>query len=311
MAWSATLNEMRRTTPTWLPRSVLIHLAHQTYGLSMRQIARELGIQPSTVSRSLERTSHKLADPLFALGVRRVSSTLPMQNQKSHNSMALPQAENHICRQTKQAATLLTKDKYRQDSKRFLQALNAPERCLIVSLELHKVVVAELTENESSSKGESFDRSLAEAFILNDLIKLKHHNKVLSYILTSAGRSYLEHYSGISAKKKSYLHSNFQKDTGQHRHQMKTPKTTNAHRLPCLPEKKSEMPILALARLQDKSGEAFLSPELVTAGRMLSEDFELSNLISSLENTEDPKPRRNPKQRLKNNSFLHTDPQAC
>jgi transposase-like protein len=68
-----TLVELRNAVPSWLPSPVLVFIAYANFGMSMRSIARELGVEPSTISRGIRRFKHRLNDPLVADGLSRIT----------------------------------------------------------------------------------------------------------------------------------------------------------------------------------------------------------------------------------------------
>lgn len=310
MARNATLNDLRGATPRWLPESILIFIAHKRYGLSMRQIARELDIQPSTVSRNIKRTSHKLTDPLFEAGLKRVSLALPKHDRPNDQSTATLQPAICCLKRTQQAKTLLKEDKFRQESKRLLEALSAPNKRLVLSPELDNAVIINIDYNATSRKQEYFDRSLAEALVMNDWIEIKHQSRLLSYAITDKARNHIRHCSAIDTKKKTYLRGDLSKSIQPIHTQLEVSKTVVDKRTLVSPEKKGEAPILALSRLRDKAGESFLNSVLVTAGQLLREDFELSSFISSIENTRDMGSETSPSPITRHSSIETTDPEA-
>lgn len=276
---NATLENIRGLTPTWLPRNVVIYIAYTNYGFPMRQIARELGIQPSTVSRTITKVSNSLNDPLFRAGLKRIMFAVP---DDYHSAIQCPDTSlRKNSTVLKKFNQFLAEDHGQQGCKRpFRESINSS----------HLSAVSQGTESspviKDNSKGSSVESKrsahvLSETLLSGEFLELQNQYKTLSSDTISGVHHDLGHQNAISVKQRNY-----QPIIAQSMAAQKTNATVALEeklRLRALiPQgENKEPPLMTLARTRDKTGKIFLSSELVAAGLFFREDFELSKLISS------------------------------
>ena len=264
-------DDFGQCVPGWLPRSVLIYVLNEKCRISMRKIARHMNVQTSTVSRNVRTVHNKLSDPLYNAGVERLSNALA---KSGFQNTALEVRTNSTSQTHPEQFVFQPKeDKLKVDGKKLFKALALPNAVLSVSLNSESVSVTGKQGCEPSARYSTFDRSLAEAFVLRDMIQLNGSATQLKYSITSKGKSYFERFSEF------YLKNTCQnlglKDCGK----VEACRETQLANLEQSAIEKS--PLYTLLRLRDKFGERYLSPNHVVAGQIFREDYEVSNLLNA------------------------------
>ncbi len=162
-----------------------------------------------------------------------------------------------------------------REARRILRRLCEIGAVLAVSTEMEKAVVLKGTVRTGV-----VDRTVAQAFALNDWIAVQKTGRVTTYEITGAGRAMLKR---LLAQDQATRNPGFAEAQSpfaeQHRdweeRNVADPGAENQRRVRY---NLAESPLTVLARRKEKDGNPFLSPELVAAGERLREDFELAQM---------------------------------
>lgn len=271
---NATLEEVISRMPAWLPQKVLVYIAHARFQISMRSIARELSIQPSTVSRNVKHCSNKLEDPLFNSGVRwLLNSCADLKNEVRF--VEKPRMPNSTL------DGLMSEDKFRRDSKELLSALCYRDVRLVVAKRLDRISITGSKANSPFGQKLKSDCNLVKAFSLKDLVAPEPAGKDSNYLyaITPAGKLYLQKSLEITEREKRQEY-NYDKYIGNIDKNTAVASKDNIVS-PGFGQKfrQKESPLEALSRRRDKHGRPFLSRHLVSVGKKFREDYEMTRLL--------------------------------
>ncbi len=268
-------DEIGMIFPDWFPLEILIYLAHEKLDLPQQQISREIGLHVSKISRIVRAVEKKKSDPVFLSGLQRAESKIELCFQSQSG-------ENECSPVTKCDASygrfrhLLEYDRDRRRTFSLLTALDEPGAFLAVSMDLSVVVATNRRQNVFWKSKDCADILVVEFFALAGWIKQISFKNALHYRLTSEARSQLINKIKVRRCKGNYLAESYSKGVALSSFR---PQTSKSIALPDVfkgPNRVS--PLTTLARLKDRCGKPFLSNELVAAGQMLREDFELAKL---------------------------------
>ena len=261
--------------PAWVPEEVRRYLAHTEQGQSIRSLAREAGCHASTILRQVRRYETRRDDFLVDLALTRLGSAqgaagTAFRDAEDEDTMTLAVKTEDV--------VMPDEAEIRAEAPRVLRRLNEPGACLAIAEEMEKAVVVREDASGQTLRTAVIERPLAEALALKDWVALHTDGRIKRYRITTAGRHALKRFlaedeaarAGFGEEANAFgaqhgAHgTRVQRDEGGTRRRVRYNAT--------------ESPLLSLARRRDKSGEPFLSPDLVAAGERLREDFELAQL---------------------------------
>lgn len=156
-----------------------------------------------------------------------------------------------------------------KEARRVLRRLCETGAVLAVSAGMEKAVVLRHGTGTPTRIAVTL-REVAEVFAINDWIICTSKGRVDQYEITATGRSALKRLlaeaaapgDGFAEQHREWGHRAIVEDGG-------------GRSIRC---NFAESPLASLSRRKDKSGQAFLGPELVAAGERLREDFELAQM---------------------------------
>ena len=263
-----------KSTEKYYAQAAACYLAHVEQGQSIRSIAVRTALHPSTILRRIRKIEAMRDDPIVdsflasAAGQDRVL----IQNTESEANMT---AQNHRFDQD-------GAHQIKSEEKRILRRMCETGAFLAVSKDLQKAVVMRQGANGAQTRTAVVDARLAGALTLNDWLRCSKSGRVTCYKVTSAGRAALKRMLAADEQKKAVppgfseapsVFSEQHKDWGErHVTEKGSPRPRK------LRVNLAESPLTILARKKDKSGQPFLSQELLAAGERLREDFELAQI---------------------------------
>ena len=260
--------------PEWIPEEVKRYLAHTEHGRSIRSLAREAGCHASTILRQIRRYETRRDDPLVDYALSRLGgAALPTPDDPNvEHGEPMTLAPNSTEMLLPNEAIL------RREAPRVLRRLNEPGACLAIAQDMEKAVVVRETEDGQTLRTAVVDRPLAEAMALKDWVAPSSEGRISRYRITTAGRHALKRFLAEDEAHRAGLAEDAQPFLAQHGdHEAKSiPDDTGKRRR--IRYNATESPLQSLARRRDKSGQPFLSPDLVAAGKRLREDFELAQM---------------------------------
>ena len=260
--------------PEWVPAPAITYLAHTETGVSIRALARDLGCHASTVLRQIRRMEMRRDDPLIDSALRTLGRS-HFQPDALPTHFSEKEAKEMSLHSTPQPDTPM----FAAEAARVLRRLCETGAVMAVAAKMEKAVIVRDTTAGSAMRTGVVDREIAEAMALKDWVTPAQTGKITRYSITAAGRSALEK-----------ILETMPRDTAQGFAESQAPfealsNTSAGVENPAEDTRQrryrynlAESPLVALARRKDKGGEPFLSPDLVSAGEHLREDFELAQM---------------------------------
>ncbi len=263
--------------PDWLPDRVRLYLSHTENGVSIRALARAVGLNASTVMRQVRRFELRRDDPLMDEALTLLSRGLissPDPDRKDAPTMTAPIRAN--------AAQLTDEATLMREGRRILRRLAEPGAVMAIASDMEKAVVMREFPDGRSARTGIVERAVAQAFTLKDWIQCRKTGRVSTYAITQAGRMALkrmideedhrrqraempgmaEAQAGFAGQHRIWGERQVMDDDGPRR----------------LRYNLAESPVAVLGRRRDKDGKPFLETPLVEAAERLREDFELAQM---------------------------------
>ncbi len=264
--------------PAWLPDRVRLYISHTEDGVSIRALARKVGLNASTVMRQVRKFEARRDDPLMDEALSSLTNgchSAPSPDQKDAESMSAPLRSMPL---PTDDATLA------REGRRILRRLAEPGAFLAIAADMEKAVVMREFPDGRSARTGVVDRAVAQAFTLKDWINCRKPGRVATYDITQAGRSALrrmldedenrqqeangmatglaEAGGAFAGQHRIWAERNVVDDEGTRRIRYNL----------------AESPVAVLGRRRDKDGKPFLDIRLVEAAERLREDFELAQM---------------------------------
>ena len=286
--------------PDWLPDRVRLYLSHTEEGVSIRALARRVGLNASTVMRQVRRFEMRRDDPLMdeALSVlgqslgppdtdpacavpSAMTPVYPDQKQKDASSMSAP-IRAPITAPTSAKAAFADEATLMREGRRILRRLAEPGAVMAIAADMEKAVVMREFPDGRNTRTGVLERAVAQAFTLKDWIQCRKQGRVSTYEITSVGRSALRRMIDDEDRRRQQAENPGLSETatdfaGQHRvwGERQVVDDGGSRRLRY---NLAESPVAALGRRRDKDGKPFLESPLVDAAERLREDFELAQM---------------------------------
>ncbi len=269
--------ETRRTNivPDWIPDEVKRYLAHTEHGRSIRSLAREAGCHASTILRQIRRYETRRDDPLVDFALSRLGRADPATASRGPN---VEDGETMTIAPSSTELLLPNEANLRREAPRILRRLNEPGACLAIAKDMEKAVVVRETDDGQTLRTAVVDGPLAEAMALKDWVTPSSEGRISRYRITTAGRHALKRFLAEDEARRAGLAEDQQPFAAQHGdHESKSISDGSGKRRR-VRYNAAESPLQSLARRRDKTGQPFLTPDLVAAGERLREDFELAQM---------------------------------
>ena len=230
------------------------------HGISLRSIASDLGLHPSTVLRRVRKVEDQRDDPLLDEYLDQAASTQITELRKGITGDTMPKIKTN-------APT--------EDEIRVLRRMCEGGTFLAISKELDNGAVLRASKGQEPSRVAVVSRECARNLSLRDWIKCTKSGTINVYHVTDAGRAALRR--SIMSKDVDGMNEDQTPFAGQHR-EMETRTIAQGSTRRKVRVNLRESPLTMLGRKKDSNGKPFLSPELLQAGERLREDFELSQM---------------------------------
>lgn len=252
--------------PRWVPQGARRYLAHTEEGLSIRELARDAGCHASTVLRQVQKIETRRDDPLVDEALSQLGQSLARQSDQDQKDRFLMSYDAEISIVQPDSETL------RREGKRILMRLSEPGAVMAVAEGMEKAVVVRDMPT-GSTRTDITDRGVARALALKEWVACTDPGRISRYRITTAGRAAL----------KMMLAEDENRASGFAEGPVGFDRTGAAPVAAATQDSQIrytsyETPLAALARRKDKSGQPFVSDDLVRAGERLREDFELSQM---------------------------------
>lgn len=263
--------------PDWLPDRVRLYLSHTEDGVSIRALARAVGLNASTVMRQVRRFEARRDDPLMDEALCLLSRGIPSRSdpdRKDAPTMTAP-IRTADARLTDEATLM-------REGRRILRRLAEPGAVMAIAADMEKAVVMREFPDGRSARTGIVGRDVAQAFALKDWIQCRKAGRVSTYRITQAGRMALKRMiDDEDRRRQSQDMPGMAEAQGafaaQHRvwGERQVMDDAGPRRLRC---NLAESPVAVLGRRRDKDGKPFLETPLVEAAERLREDFELAQM---------------------------------
>ena len=220
----------------WLPVAAQHYHLHKEQGTPIRTIARNLGCHASTVSRQVKRIERMQNDPTVKATLNKLKQVQSLQGAKVRNKPSPETEESRIVR--------------------LLQGKGA---VLVLAENMQKALIMAEGETQPITPIGNVSAEVAQGLAMQGVLKCVSKGKVSRFNLASKVVK-VKGQKGLSEHAAQFGQGLIAADTDARKSSFSGP---------------VETPLAVLARRRDKSGKAFLSPALVTAGQRLREDFEI------------------------------------
>jgi hypothetical protein len=253
---------------------VRLYLSHTECGRSLRALAREAGINASTVLRQVRRYESRRDDPLMdgalAALARAAEGGPDDLQEKDMIPMSAP---------IRDLAAMPDEMQLLREGRRVLRRLAEPGTVLAFAPEMEKAVVMREFPDGHSVRTAILDRVMAQAFSLKDWISCRKAGRISTYEITAAGRAALKRMLDEDDRRRQGggLEEAAQPFADQHRLWGERA-IAEEDGLRRTRYNMAESPVAVLGRRRDKDGKVFLETALVEAAERLREDFELAQM---------------------------------
>lgn len=231
------------TWPGWAPEAARNYLAHIEGGRTIRDLAREAQVHPSTILRQVRRMESSREDPLVDAALRNLAALSTPGRTDGDGG----------------------EDAFTREALPVLRQLVAEGAVLAVAREMEKGVVVRERQGHEPERLAVVERRLAEAMALRDWIQsASPEARIRRYQITITGRAVLnrsqEQYGrGFAEAQAGFAGAPVEDSRIRH-----------------MRSSLVESPLQALARRRDEKGAPFLTRELVAAGERLRDDFQMA-----------------------------------
>ena len=247
-----------------LEEAAASYLAHVVNGESIRSIAQDKNVHPSTIMRRIRKIESLRDDPVLdqylnSAVVRGEKSVAPLRPALAGTGPETMSA----------------------GEKTLLRRLGETGSQLVVSKGLKKAMVVRTNPDQSQSRTAVVNAHLAGSSVIKDWLRCVKTGRVSLYEITEAGRAALKRaIAQDTVKGKSPQETGPSPDVFSEQHKEWGERVI--HDPDRGTERKRvnlrESPLTVLGRKKDRSGVPFLSGELISAGDRLREDFELAQM---------------------------------
>ncbi len=245
------------------------------HGRSIRSLAREAGCHASTILRQIRRYETRRDDPLVDFALIRLGRA---DTPKASNDLKVEDGETMTIAPNSTEMLFPNEANLRREALRILRRLNEPGACLAIAKDMEKAVVVREAENGQTLRTAVVDRPLAEAMALKDWVAPSSEGRISRYRITTAGRHALKRFLAEDEARRAGLAEDQRPSAAQHGDHEAKSIPDGAGKRRRVRYNAAESPLQSLARRRDKTGQPFLSPNLVAAGERLREDFELAQM---------------------------------
>lgn len=260
--------------PGWVPAAARDYLAHIEDGRTIRSIAREASVHPSTILRRVRRVEASRDDPLVDAALRHLSAGRspapkaepPAQPAASPGFAAPPVAAFGSAPSTSPAPAIARVPAASVEDRALplLRRLSEPGTLLAVAREMENGVVLREGPMGEPQRLAVVTRDLAEAMALREWIACADPDaRIRRYGIAPAGRSLLRRATAAAAQGLAEAPAVFEGAD-----------EAADMRLRHMRSLLAESPLASLARRRDGDGKPFLDREHVAAGERLREDYE-------------------------------------
>jgi hypothetical protein len=255
--------------PDWVPASVRHYIDHVAGGRTLRDVARREGRNASTILRHVRKWEMRRDEALVdeALDILAV-----------HDPFPAPDQEDSMTKHSRPDSLIKPQDVERE-ARRVLRRLAETGAFLAVADGMDKAAVLRDTGQGTPTRVAIVARRVVMAFAVQDWIECTRNGRVATYRITEAGRAVLKRLLAAQAEAEA-LGFGEKPDPFRAQHAEWGEKTVAGPdgQVRRMRYNLAESPFTALGRRPGPDGKPFLSADLIHAGELLREDFELAQM---------------------------------
>lgn len=260
--------------PDWVPAAARNYLSHTEAGRSIRALARDSGVHPSTILRQVRRIETRRDDPLVDAAIQALAriGAVNIPETTREDPKAMTNAQRHF-------RPAEAEDEIDDEGRRILRCLLEPGAVLAVASDMEKAVVVRDTPDGRTLRTATMERAAAEVMALREWIEPGGDSgRIRRYRISSAGRSALKRLMARDENARAGFAEAPAPFAGLSGAKVPQSQAEAAPRRGMTRYHAAESPVAALARRRGRDGTPFLANELLAAAERLREDFELSQL---------------------------------
>lgn len=274
------MSELRFTEKSTLSPSLHsdlnTYIAHSVHGKSLRSLAKQNGVHPSTILRRVRKLEQRRDDPLVDEAIDALSRPQPKQSNRCRGDILTD------CRELIATQSGTNAKQSNKDFIRFLKNLDENGAFLALAADMENALIMRELDCGDIVRTAVIGRSEAQLLALNDWVEVTQTGRVSRYKITNAGRMALKRM--IAAQTDPTGMAEAPNIFGEQHKDWGIRIIAGEDRSDPRPQKVNlaDSPLTLLSRRKGKDGKSFLCPDLVTAGERLREDFELSQMDSGV-----------------------------
>ena len=249
--------------PAWVPDPVRHYLAHTVDGTSIRALARQRDVHPSTILRQVRSCEARRDDPLIDAALRALSLTSPTPDATESSFMlhyvpvSMPAA----------AAACVSQSRLNREALHVLRRLCEPRAIMAVARDMDSAVIVREDGAGGTLRTAVVEAEIAQAIALQNWVSCPDPEaRIARYHITGLGRTELRRLTAAEENRASGF-----TDLGGDNDWTRPEAAAAAARFIA-----TETPLIGLSRRRGKDGKPFLHRDLVRVGERLREDFVLS-----------------------------------
>ena len=263
-----------------LPGTVRAYLAHVEGGLGIRALARLCGCAPSTVTRQVRRVEARREDPLFDAALADWAARF---RSTDLHDFATGDLARMVASTATTTATENFDDRCAREARRILRRLCEKDAFLAVAEGMEKAVVLRESVPGRHTRTAVVDRDVAKRFALDEWITCAQAGRVARYAITDTGRAALKRLLEADRRARGRAAEGFADAVTPFRAQHQEPGERRVMADDGSGEVRlrinlAESPLTILGRKRDRTGEPYLTQDMVDAGERLREDFERAQM---------------------------------
>lgn len=184
------------------------------------------------------------------------------------------------CNAEMKANPVLSEAELRKEALRVLRRLCESGAILVVADNMDKAVIVRESPDHEPTRTGIVEKQVAEAMALKGWLRCGKTGRITRYAISTAGRDELARLMAQAENKAlgfADAQARFDGPGLHHAAERAEPDPKPGRRKRYAG---TEPPLVVLARRKDKSGQSFLSDDLLRAGERLREDFELAQMES-------------------------------
>ncbi|MFZ3582668.1 DUF6456 domain-containing protein [Loktanella sp. DJP18] len=246
--------------PGWVPEPVRHYLVHTVAGTSIRALARDRDVHPSTILRQVRACEARRDDPLVDAALRALSGETQTSSSTESSAMlhALPP-------RWPDGAGSVSQGRLNREALHVLRRLCELGAVLAVARDMDSAVVVREDADGGALRTAVVEADIAQALALQNWISCPDPQaRIARYRITGLGRTELRGLTAADENRAQGFDVALDDDWTR-------PEAANGGRFIA-----TETPLIGLSRRRDKDGKPFLNRDLVRVGERLREDFVLS-----------------------------------